>query len=586
MNDERKLDPVSRRSKRTLLGLGVFLVVVLLALGGTAYRLVRAASARHCENHAPIPGSDGANAAVATANPLATEAAARVLEEGGTAVDAAIAAALMLGVVDPYNSGLGGGGFALVFDKSNGRIRSFDFRERAPAALDPAKVEAAVRDDANTLRNGARAVAVPAEWPGLLALHRAFGRLALARLAHPAAARAREGFAADAGYVVRCYARLGALRADPEARRIFLGAAGLCPIVGGTVKQPDLANTIEALAASGDPAAWSDLVAKKMVDSVARGGGYMTAADASEPTVTEREPVTGTFHGYRVVSMAPPSSGGTIVVGLLQAYEREEQRLPAANRKHLWVEAERMSYYDRAVLLGDPDYVDVPWRKLASPEYADAQAARVDADKALALPEPPPDDQGRHTTHLSVVDAGGNAVAMTVSINLPFGSGKVVPGTGVLLNDEMDDFYAARANAYGLVGNDKNSPRGGKRPLSSMSPTMLFDDAGLYLVIGSPGGSQIPTAVSTVIKNLVEDKLDPGAAIHAGRIHHQWQPDRVEYDGDLPDDFPTDLRKGATRSRFPVGNVQMIVRTPAGLRAVSDCRGSGKGWAKALAQAP
>lgn len=509
-----------------------------------------------------------------------------MLEEGGSAVDAAVTAALMLGVVDPFNSGLGGGGFALVYEKASGRVRSFDFRERAPAALEASKVETAVRADENTLRNGARAVAVPAEWAGLLALYRLYGKLPLPRLAAPAVERARLGFAVDEGYVLRCFARIFALRADEDARRIFLGAGGICPLVGKPLTQPELARTMETLAARSDLATWSDLVAKPMVEAVARHGGWMTAADAAEPTVTEREPVTGAFHGYRIASMAPPSSGGTIVIGLLQTYERERSRLPNANRMHLWIEAARMSFYDRAFQLGDPDYVETPFRKLVTAEYAEGQAARVDAIRDVALPEPAADGQGRHTTHLSVVDANGNAVAMTLSINLPFGSGNVVPGTGVLLNDEMDDFYAGRANAYGLQGNDKNAPRGGKRPLSSMSPTMLFDDAGLYLVIGSPGGSQIPTAVATVIRNLVEDGLDPGAAVHAARAHHQWQPARIEYDGDLSGDLPANLKQGAKRSRFPIGNVQLVVRTPSGLRAVSDCRGVGKGWAKALAPAP
>lgn len=570
--------------KRALKWLGwtfLFLLVVSAATAGAAYRLFRVATARHCEAHSQS-ALPGANAAVATANAFATEAAARVLEEGGTAVDAAIAAALVLGVADPYNSGLGGGGFALVFDKSSGRTRSFDFRERAPGALDSTKVEAAVREDSSTLRNGARSVAIPAEWAGLLTLHRAFGRLPLPRVVRPAVERARAGFAADAGYVVRCYARIGALRRDPEARRIFLGSFGLCPSVGKLVVQQDLARTMETLAARGDTAAWSEIVAKRMVESVAADGGWMTAPDGAEPVVTEREPVTGSFRGYRIASMAPPSSGGTIVVSLLQAYERERTRLPSANRTHLWIEAARMSYYDRAFELGDPDFVEAPWKRLTSPEYADAQAARVDATASLPLSSVAASEPGKHTTHLSVVDANGNAVAMTLSINLPFGSGKVVPGTGVLLNDEMDDFYAGRANAYKLEGNDKNAPRAGKRPLSSMAPTILFDDAGVFLVVGSPGGSQIPTAVATVIRNIVEDGLDPGAAVHAGRVHHQWRPDKIEYDGDLASDVPPELRKAASRSMFPIGNVQLVARTPGGLRAVSDCRGVGMSWTKTL----
>lgn len=241
-----------------------------------------------------------------------------------------------------------------------------------------------------------------------------------------------------------------------------------------------------------------------------------------------------------------------------------------------------MSYYDRAFELGDPDFVETSWKRLASPEYADAQAARVDVSGSLPLTGAAAGEPGKHTTHLSVVDPLGNAVSMTLSINLPFGSGKVVPGTGILLNDEMDDFYAGRANAYKLEGNDKNAPRAGKRPLSSMAPTILFDDAGVFLVVGSPGGSQIPTAVATVIKNVVEDGLDPGAAVHAGRVHHQWRPDKIEYDGDLANDVPPEVRKTAGKSTFPVGNVQLVARTPGGLRAISDCRGVGKSWAKAL----
>jgi gamma-glutamyltranspeptidase/glutathione hydrolase len=186
--------------------------------------------------------------------------------------------------------------------------------------------------------------------------------------------------------------------------------------------------------------------------------------------------------------------------------------------------------------------------------------------------------EGQHTTHLSIVDGEGLAVAMTVSLNLPFGSGLTVPGTGVLLNDQMDDFYSGQANAFGLVGNSRNAPEAAKRPLSSMAPTMVFDAAGLYLVLGSPGGSNIPTAGASVIRNLVEDHMEPGAAIHAPRVHHQWMPDHLELERDFSGDLPADVKKNATLARFPIGNVQMIVRTEQGLRGVSDCRGRGEAW--------
>jgi gamma-glutamyltranspeptidase/glutathione hydrolase len=219
---------------------------------------------------------------------------------------------------------------------------------------------------------------------------------------------------------------------------------------------------------------------------------------------------------------------------------------------------------------------------LVSAEHADALARRIDPVTPLALPDAPASEQGQHTTHLSVVAPDGMAVSLTQSINLPFGSGKVVPGTGILLNDEMDDFFAGSANAFGLVGNEKNAPRAGKRPLSSMAPTMIFDEQGLYAVVGSPGGSQIPSAVASVIRGLLEDGLDPGAAIHAPRIHHQWRPDHLEFEEPAPQELPSDLRPTASKARFPIGNIQLIVRTARGLRAVSDCRGTGASWSEDL----
>ena len=308
----------------------------------------------------------------------------------------------------------------------------------------------------------------------------------------------------------------------------------------------------------------------------------MTSADAAEPSAKEREPVTGTFLGRRIVSMAPPSSGGIIVVSMLQAYERARTRLPQANRLHLWVEASRQSFYDRATLLGDPDFVDDPTARLVSANYATEQAQRMQPNALLAqLPDAPTSEQGQHTTHLSVLAPDGSAVSLTQSINLPFGSGKVVPGQYGRLAERRDDGTTSlqqSANAFGLVGNAKNAPAARKRPLSSMSPTMIFDDHGLYSVVGSPGGSQIPTAVASVIRGLLEDHLDPGAAVHAPRIHHQWRPNYLEFEAPLPPELPGNLRPKAKVSRFPIGNVQLIVRTDRGFRAVSDCRGTGSSW--------
>ncbi len=579
---------ISHRLRR---GLRRFAIgaAVLGALGLLGGRYVTSIPWRQQEAaHAPPPPSaEKANAAVATAHPRATDAAREILAEGGNAVDAAIAAALVLAVVEPASSGLGGGGFALVHDPRLPSEASLDFREVAPKGLDAAALLAAARTDASVLRQGARAVAVPGEWNGLVALHAAFGTLPMSRLARAAIAVAREGVEVGIEYTAKCFVRLRALRADPETRRIFLGSFGLCPSSTWVLKQPDLADTLAALTDDSHPATFADRVGAPMVRHVAELGGPFSADDAAGPAPKPRRPIYGSFHGYRVVSMGPPSSGGLIVVSWLQTYERARARLPAAPWEHLWIESSRLAFFDRAERMGDPDFVEVPAEQIASPVYADAQAARIDASTSLKLEAPAPKADGPHTTHLSVVDSTGMAAALTLSINLPFGSGLTVPGTGILLNDEMDDFASDAANAFRLVGNEKNAPLAGKRPLSSMAPTMLFDERGaLYLVIGSPGGSAIPSAVASVVRNLVEDHMEPGAAMHAPRIHHQWMPDHVEverpYDGKLPDD----VKAGAQKSRLPMGNVQMVVRTDSGWRGVSDCRGYGEAWSGVVGKGP
>jgi gamma-glutamyltranspeptidase/glutathione hydrolase len=525
-----------------------------------------------------------ANAAVATSQPLATRAAADVLKEGGSAVDAAIAAALMLSVVEPGNSGLGGGGFALVHDPATGRDVSLDFRERAPVGLDPVDLKSRTLARTASLRDGPLAVAVPAEWSGLEELHRRFGRLPMPRLARPAVDAARAGVPVDKDYCARCWVRIAALRRDPDARRTFLGAAGLCPFPGWTLRQPELAETLSALAADTSPAAWNDRVGEKMVAFLASRGSPMSERDLQAGSVVvERPTVEGRFQGKRIVGIGPPSSGGVLVVGLLQAYERMRAKMPQADWLHLWVEASRLAFYDRAALLGDPDFVGVPVERLVSGDYASAQALRVSPSQPLGLPATAAPPEGTHTTHLSVVDRDGMAVALTQSINVPFGSGLVVPGTGVLLNDEMDDFYSEGPNAFGLVGNDRNAPAPGKRPLSSMSPTFVFDGDRLIMVLGSPGGSTIPTAVAWVIREVLEGHRSAEDAVRAPRVHDQWVPDVLEVEPRFDRAaLPADLAAKAKKPFFPVGRVQMVAFEGDGWRGVSDCRDDGEPWAGAL----
>jgi gamma-glutamyltranspeptidase/glutathione hydrolase len=267
----------------------------------------------------------------------------------------------------------------------------------------------------------------------------------------------------------------------------------------------------------------------------------------------------------------------------LQSYERMRERFPQANRLHLWTEASRLAFYDRAALLGDPDFVNVPVERLVSDEYSGAQALRVVANEAIALPKEVAPAEHTHTTHLSVIDREGMAVALTLSINVPFGSGLLVPGTGVLLNDEMDDFSADAPNAFGLVGNELNAPAPGKRPLSSMSPTFVFDGDDLTIVLGSPGGSSIPTAVAWVIREMLEDGRGGDDAVRAPRVHDQWVPDVVQVEPRFDRSaLPADLFPKTKKPQFPIGRVQMVAREGDGWRGVTDCRDEGESWSGAL----
>jgi gamma-glutamyltranspeptidase/glutathione hydrolase len=403
------------------------------------------------------------------------------------------------------------------------------------------------------------------------------------RLARPAVDAARAGASVDKDYSARCWVRLAALRRDPDGRRTFLNGAGLCPLPGWILRQPELAETLSALAADQRPAAWEERVGRKMVAFLAAKGSPMSETDLHTTGAVEQPTVEGRFMGKRIVGIGPPSSGGVLVIAVLQAYERMREKMPQANWLHLWVEASRLAFYDRAALLGDPDFVDVPVDRLVSAEYAGAQALRVSPSQPLGLPAVAAAPEGTHTTHLSVVDRDGMAIALTQSINVPFGSGLVIPGTGVLLNDEMDDFYAEGPNAFGLVGNDRNAPAPGKRPLSSMSPTFVFDGDRLTMVLGSPGGSTIPTAVAWVIREVIEGHRTAEDAVRAPRVHDQWVPDVVEVEPRFDRAaLPADLAAKAKKPFFPVGRVQMVAFEGDGWRGVSDCRDDGEPWAGAL----
>ncbi len=480
--------------------------------------------------------------AVATAHPLASAAGAEALRAGGNAVDAAVAAALALSVVQNESSGLGGGGFALVWLAKERRLLALDFREVAPAAASRDMFLEAGRPAPGRSTEGGLAVAVPGAVKGYAELARRFGRLALARLAEPAARLAERGFQVGPYHALAAGDRLECLRGDAAAAAEFLvpGEAGarVPRRPGDSLRRPELARTLRLL--GRDPEAlYRGPLARQLVAAVRARGGLLTAADLAAYRTVERTPLTGTFRGHRVASFPPPSAGGAIVIGLLQALDGDftaAQGYRPAGQLHALVEVERRLFAQRAGRFADPAFLpsaDAAAAELTSPDWARRVRAEVGerATPSSAIAPPSPEAPGgQHTSHVSVVDADGNAVSLTTTVNGWFGACLVVPGTGLLLNDQMDDFDAAPGvpNAFGLVGTGVNSVAPGKRPLSSMAPTLVFDAAGrAVLAVGAPGGATIPSTVAQVIMHVLGDGMPLDQALGAPRIHHQWQPDEV-----------------------------------------------------------
>lgn len=525
------------------------------------------------------------NAAVATAHPLATAAAFEILERGGNAFDAAVAAAGVLAVVEPYSSGLGGGGFWLLYRADDGKTVMLDGRERAP--LD-AHRDLYLDDDGNVIpnasMNGPLAAGIPGTPAALerLALH--YGRLPLAHSLAPAIRLAREGFAVNALYRAQATLRLDALKASPAAAAVFL-QDGHVPEPGYRIVQPDLAATLERIAEQGARGFYHGAPAARLVEGVRRNGGIWRTEDLEQYRVVEREPVRIRYHGAEIVSAAPPSSGG-LVLGIIlnQLSHFELAAMSEAVRVHHVVEAMRRAYRDRAEYMGDPDHVEMPTERLLSTDYAAAHAATIIPDRAT------PDDadpinaapQGTDTTHYSILDAEGNRVGATLSINYAFGSGFMAEGTGVLLNDEMDDFVAKPGvpNLYGLVGGHANAIAPGKRMLSSMSPTFV-EDGDRLAILGTPGGSRIITMVLLGVFRFLEG-ANAEEIVRAPRYHHQYLPDAISFEpGALTPHVQQQLQNFGhtlTPNDTPYGNMHVVIRDTRSrtLQAASDPRGAGR----------
>ncbi|KAB7627359.1 gamma-glutamyltransferase [Alkalilimnicola sp. S0819] len=539
----------------------------------------------------PALAERGPQAAIASAHPLATSAGREILEAGGNAFDAAVAVSATLAVVEPYGSGLGGGGFWLLHRAKDGRDVMLDGRERAPLAAHAAlyqDAEGQVLPKASL--HGPLAAAIPGTPAALAHLAEHYGRLPLARSLRPAIHLARAGFPVDAHFLQMLHWRRDAL--NEEARRLLLDQGAL-PAPGWRLRQPELAQTLERLAAQGHDGFYRGPIARDLVAEVRAAGGIWRLQDLREYRVVEREPVRGRYHGIEVISAPPPSAGGVGLIGMLNILEHYDlSTLEPTQRIHLIVEAMRRAYRDRAEYLGDPDHVAMPLARLLSKDYAAGLAQGIHPRRAtpseLLAPVNPQRPGGEDTTHFSIIDADGNRVAATLSINYPFGSGFMAPGTGILLNNEMDDFAAAvgKANAYGLVGTAPNTIAPGKRPLSSMTPTFLVDGERVA-VLGTPGGSRIITMVLLGALSFADGE-EPTRWVSLPRYHHQYLPDHIQFEpGALPEAVRDQLRAmghalKARQRRY--GDMQAVRRDGDGLKAAADPRGVGQ--AQVFAPAP
>jgi gamma-glutamyltranspeptidase/glutathione hydrolase len=479
--------------------------------------------------------------AIASGHALATEAGFEIVRKGGNAFDAAVAVSSTLGVVEPISSGLGGGGFFLLHDAKSGRDVFLDARETAPASATPERfLDKNGKLDPGKSRNGPWSAGIPGLPAALVELATRHGKLPLAESLAPAIRIAREGFPVYARMADGYARRRDEMRRFPGTRAVYEPDGK--PIAEGQLfRQPELAHTLELLAQHGFDGFYRGETARKLLAGVKQAGGEWTARELAGYAVKEREPIRFRYHDWNIVTAPPPSSGGIALAEMLQILEPYDLgRLDQAHRVHLEVEAMRRAYRDRTFFLGDPDFVDIPVKTLVDPDYAAGLRSTIHPDKAMpsalfsTAPTPLEDEE---TTHFSIIDAEGNRVAATQTVNLLYGSGLIPPGTGVLLNDEMDDFALkpGTPNAFGVMGYEANAPKPGKRMLSSMTPTFL-ESPDKIAAIGTPGGSRIITMVMLGILGY-DAGLDAAQVAALPRYHHQWLPDVIEMeDGALSPD--------------------------------------------------
>ncbi|MBW4519972.1 MAG: gamma-glutamyltransferase [Scytolyngbya sp. HA4215-MV1] len=531
---------------------------------------------------------------VTSAHPLASEAGLEQLKQGGNAIDAAVAATFAISVVEPFSAGLGGGGFLLMRQGDTGQIRALDFRERAPLkATRTLYLDKQGKVRPNLSIDGYLAVAVPGTVAGLYEVHQRYGKLPWKTVLAPAIRLAEQGFPVSERFTSATDRRRDVLTRYPASREIFLPQGQLLQ-PGELLVQPDLAKTLQTIAQ--DPSSfYQGKIAQAIVRDMAAHGGLITLKDLETYHPTWREPVCGAFRQVQICSMPPPSSGGVHLLQMLNIIgDTDLNKLGwhHPDALHLLIETMRIAYADRSEYLGDPAFTQVPVKALISPAYAAFRRRQIDLHHATpssrvravdraTLQRLTKTPESSDTSHLSVVDQERNAVSLTFTVNYGFGSGVVVPGMGILLNDEMDDFAAAPGvpNVFGLVGGEANAIAPGKIPLSSMTPTIITEKGQLRMLTGSPGGSTIITTNLQIILNVLVYGMDVRKAVAAPRFHHQWLPDqvRVEQWGFDTATLEELRRRGQQIEERPAwGNASAIVVTPDGwLEGAADPRGEG-----------
>jgi gamma-glutamyltranspeptidase / glutathione hydrolase len=527
---------------------------------------------------------------VVTQEAAASRVGLEVLRLGGNAVDAAVAVGFALAVTMPRAGNIGGGGFMLIHRADLNLTTAIDYRETAPAATTKdVFLDANGEADPFKSRYSGLAIGVPGTVAGLELAWRKYGsgKFTFAELVAPAVALARQGLTVGGDVADSLPIAAPILAKHPSSARIYLKPNGGIPETGDHIALDDLAATLDTIATEGAAGFYTGPVAEKIVAAVQAAGGRMTMDDLAHYRAVEREPVKGTYRGHTIVSMPPPSSGGAHVIeilNILEGFPLGQQGLNSAASLHEMAEAEKLAYADRAAWLGDPDFVKVPLAGLTSKAYADQLRALISPDHARPAADIRPGEPQRYesdqTTHFSIVDADGNAVANTYTLNLPYGSGLVADGAGVLLNDELDDFAAKRgaANFFGLMGGDANAPGSMKRPLSSMSPTLVFKDGKVELVTGSPGGSTIITTVTQIIVNVIDHGLNVAEAENAPRAHDQLYPDELRIERGMSEDTIRALEAMGHKVvvREAIGSANTIARSPDGiLTGASDLRQRG-----------